>query len=161
MNFVLKMLHSLAPYPLRPPVHTQSILVTLALTRFLSYQVRFQMHWEIKMLLNWPPQVRASLSDFLKFVGPSGKKITRTGNTAKYAGPGVPQNFLFVYFVLHRKSEMQLVCWNDHGQLGIRFYQSLYFYSLNWLWCINATISCVYIWKHGGLVFIVPITDSV
>ena len=26
----------------------------------------------------------------------------------------------------------------------------MYFYSLNWLWCINATISCVYIWKHGG-----------
>jgi hypothetical protein len=60
--------------------------------------------------------------DFLKFVGPSGQKITRTGNTAKYAGPGVRQNFLFVYFVLHRKSEMQLVCRNDHGQLWIRFY---------------------------------------
>jgi hypothetical protein len=28
-------------------------------------------------------------ADFLKFVGPSGQKITRTGNTAKYAGPGV------------------------------------------------------------------------
>ena len=26
----------------------------------------------------------------------------------------------------------------------------MYFYSLNWLWCINATISCVYIWKHGA-----------
>ena len=25
------------------------------------------------------------------------------------------------FFVLHRKSEMQLVCRNDHGQLGIRF----------------------------------------
>jgi hypothetical protein len=45
----------------------------------------------------------------LKFVGLSGQKITRTGNTAKYGGPGVGQNFLFVYFVLHRKSEMQLV----------------------------------------------------
>jgi hypothetical protein len=56
-------------------------------------------------------------ADFLKFVRPSGQKITRTGNTAKYAGPGVWQNFLFVYFVLHRKSEMQLVCRNDHGQL--------------------------------------------
>jgi hypothetical protein len=31
-----------------------------------------------------------------KFVGPSGQKITRTGNTAKYAGPGVRQNLLFV-----------------------------------------------------------------
>jgi hypothetical protein len=28
-------------------------------------------------------------ADFLKFVGPSGQKITRTSNTAKYAGPGV------------------------------------------------------------------------
>jgi hypothetical protein len=26
-----------------------------------------------------------------------------------------------IFFVLHRKSEMQLVCRNDHGQLGIRF----------------------------------------
>jgi hypothetical protein len=60
-------------------------------------------------------------TDFLKFVGPSGQKITRTGNTAKYAGPGVRQKFLFVYFVLHRKSEMKLVCRNDHGQLEIRF----------------------------------------
>ena len=42
-------------------------------------------------------------SDFLKFVGPSRQKITWTGNTAKYAGPGVRQNFLFVYFVLHCK----------------------------------------------------------
>jgi hypothetical protein len=42
-------------------------------------------------------------TDFLKFVGPSGQKITRTGNTAKYAGPGVRQKFVFVYFVLHRK----------------------------------------------------------
>jgi hypothetical protein len=73
------------------------------------------------------------------------------------------QTFLFVYFVLHCQSEMQLVCRNDHGQLGIRFcfkwhlflkhstvsmviLYSLYFYSLNWLWCICATISCVYIW---------------
>jgi hypothetical protein len=61
------------------------------------------------------------VTDFLKFVGPSGQKITKTGNTAKYAGPGVRQKILFVYFVLHRKSEMQLVCRNDHGQLGIRF----------------------------------------
>ena len=60
-------------------------------------------------------------SDFLKFVGPSGQKITRTTNTAKYAGPGDRQNFLFVYFVLQRKSEMQLVYRNDHVQLGIRF----------------------------------------
>ena len=30
---------------------------------------------------------------------------------------GCPTNF----FVLHRKSEMQLVCRNDHGHLGIRF----------------------------------------
>ena len=60
-------------------------------------------------------------SDFLKFVGPSGQKITRTTNTAKYAGPGDRQNLLFVYFVLHRKSEMQLVYRNDHVQLGIRF----------------------------------------
>ena len=43
------------------------------------------------------------MTDFLKFVGPSGQKIKRTGNTAKYASPGVRQNFLFVYFVLHRK----------------------------------------------------------
>ena len=41
--------------------------------------------------------------DFLKFVGPSGQKITRIGNTSKYAGPGDRQKFLFVYFVLHRK----------------------------------------------------------
>ena len=61
------------------------------------------------------------IPDFFKFVGLSGQKITRTGNTAKYAGPGVRQNLLLVYFVLHRKSEMQLVCPNDHGQLGIRF----------------------------------------
>jgi hypothetical protein len=60
-------------------------------------------------------------SDFLKFVGPSGQKITTTSNTAKYGGPGVGQNVLFVYFVLHRKSEMQLVCRNDHGQLGMTF----------------------------------------
>jgi hypothetical protein len=53
------------------------------------------------------------------FFGLSGQKITRTSNTAKYAGPGVRQNFLLVYFVLHRKSEMQLVCRNYHGQLGI------------------------------------------
>jgi hypothetical protein len=59
--------------------------------------------------------------NFLKFVGPSRQKITRTGNIAKNAGPGVRQNVLFVYFILHRKSEMQLVCRNDHGQLGIRF----------------------------------------
>ena len=26
----------------------------------------------------------------------------------------------------------------------------MYFYSLNWLWYVNATISCVYIWKRGG-----------
>ena len=62
-----------------------------------------------------------ALTDFLKFVGPSGQKITRTGNTAKYDGPGVRQNLLFVYFVLHQKSEMQLVCRKEHGQLGIRF----------------------------------------
>ena len=43
------------------------------------------------------------MSDFLKFVGPSGQKITRICNTAKYAGPGVRQNVLFVYFVLHPK----------------------------------------------------------
>ena len=43
------------------------------------------------------------VADFLKFVGLSGQKITRTSNTAKYAGPGVRQNFLLVYFVLHRK----------------------------------------------------------
>ena len=55
------------------------------------------------------------MSDFFKFIGPSGQKITRIGNTAKYAGPGVRQNFLFVYFVLHRKSEMQLVWRNNHG----------------------------------------------
>ena len=60
-------------------------------------------------------------SEFLKFVGPSRKKITSTGNSAKDAGPGVRHNFLFVYFVLHWKSEMQLVCLNDHGQLRIRF----------------------------------------
>ena len=60
-------------------------------------------------------------ADFLKFVGPSWQKITRTGNTAKYAGPGVRQYFWLVYFVLHRKSEMQLVCRNYHVQLGIRF----------------------------------------
>jgi hypothetical protein len=59
-------------------------------------------------------------ADFLKLVGPSGQKITMTGNTAKYAGPGVRQKFLLVYFVFHWKSEMQLVCRNDHGQLGIR-----------------------------------------
>jgi hypothetical protein len=29
------------------------------------------------------------IPDFLKFVGPSRQKITRTGNTAKYAGLGV------------------------------------------------------------------------
>jgi hypothetical protein len=46
-------------------------------------------------------------ADFLKFVRPSGQKITRTSNTAKYGDPGVRQNFLFVYFVLHWKSEMQ------------------------------------------------------
>ena len=28
-------------------------------------------------------------ADFLKFIGPSGQKITRNGNTVKYAGPGV------------------------------------------------------------------------
>ena len=38
------------------------------------------------------------LADFLKFVGPSGQKITRTGNIAKYAGPGVRQKFLFCVF---------------------------------------------------------------
>ena len=64
--------------------------------------------------------LRFANSDFLKFVAPSRQKITRIGNTAKYAGPGVRQIFLFVYFVLHRKSEMQLVCRNDHGQLGIK-----------------------------------------
>ena len=36
-----------------------------------------------------------TVSDFLKFVGPSGQKITRTGNTAKYAGLGVRQKILF------------------------------------------------------------------
>ena len=41
----------------------------------------------------------------LKFVGLSGQKITRTGNTAKYAGPCVRQNCLFVYFVLHQKCD--------------------------------------------------------
>ena len=61
------------------------------------------------------------LFEIRRSVGPSGQKITRTDNTAKYAGPGVRQYFLLVYFVLHRKSEMQLVCRNEHGQLGIRF----------------------------------------
>jgi hypothetical protein len=61
------------------------------------------------------------LFEICRTVGPSGQKITRSGNTAKYASPGVRQNFLFVYFVLQRKSEMQLVCRNNHGQLGIRF----------------------------------------
>jgi hypothetical protein len=65
--------------------------------------------------------VNTRLFQIRRTVGPSRQKITRTGNTAKYAGPGVRQIFLFVYFVLHRKSEMQLVCRNDHGQLGIRF----------------------------------------
>ena len=31
----------------------------------------------------------------------------------------VSDKILFVYFVLHRKSEMQLVCRNDHGQLEL------------------------------------------
>ena len=62
-----------------------------------------------------------TVSDFLKFVGPSGQKITRNSNTAKFAGLGVWQNCLFVYFVLHQKSDMQLVWRNDHGHLGIRF----------------------------------------
>jgi hypothetical protein len=39
---------------------------------------------------------RNGMTDFLKFVGPSRQKITRTGNTAKYAGPGVRQKVLFV-----------------------------------------------------------------
>ena len=30
-------------------------------------------------------------------------EIRQTDNTTKYAGPGVRQNMLFVYFVLHRK----------------------------------------------------------
>ena len=47
------------------------------------------------------------IPDFFKFVGLSGQKIW--------------QNGFFWYFVLHRKSEMQLVCQNDHGQLGITF----------------------------------------
>ena len=65
--------------------------------------------------------LKTQRADFLKFIGPNGQKITRTGNTAKYANPGVGPNFLFQYFVLHHKSEMQLVCRSDHGQLGIRF----------------------------------------
>ena len=37
-------------------------------------------------------------ADFLKFVGPSGQKITRTGNTAKYASPGVQQKIFVCVF---------------------------------------------------------------
>jgi hypothetical protein len=40
---------------------------------------------------------RLNTPDFLKFVGPSEQKITRTGNTAKYAGPGVRQIFVCVF----------------------------------------------------------------
>ena len=72
---------------------------------------------------------------------------------------GCPTKFFVCVFCF--VSEMQLVCRNDHCQLGIRFCFKwhltvsmvilliMYFYSLNWLWCINATISWVYIWKHG------------
>ena len=115
----------------------------------------------------------------MKFVRPSGQKITRTGNTAKYAGPGVRQNILFVYFVLHRKSEMQLVCQNDHGQLGIRFcFKDIYFLNMQLFPYGNSINHCILIAYTGcdastrpfrvfifenmaGQVFIVPITDSV
>ena len=38
---------------------------------------------------------RGTISDFLKFVGPS---ITRTGNTAKYAGPGLRKKLFVCVF---------------------------------------------------------------
>ena len=38
------------------------------------------------------------IPDFFKFVGLSGQKITRTGNTAKYAGPGCPTKFVACVF---------------------------------------------------------------
>jgi hypothetical protein len=78
-------------------------------------------HFSVKLISDTTRIGRLRLFEILRTVGPSEQKITRTGNTAKHAGPGVLQIFLFVYFVLHRKSEMQLVWRNDHGQLGIRF----------------------------------------
>jgi hypothetical protein len=46
-----------------------------------------------------PQEQTGSLNaDFLKFVGPSGQKITRTGNTAKYASPGVQTKFFVCVF---------------------------------------------------------------
>ena len=74
-----------------------------------------------KNLNDNPMTIYIRLFEIRWTIGPSGQKIIRTGYTAKYGGPGVRQNFLFVYFVLHQKTEMQLVCRNDHGQLGIRF----------------------------------------
>jgi hypothetical protein len=49
---------------------------------------------------------------------------------------------MVVYSVLNRKSEMQLVCRNDHGQLGIRF-------CFKWhLLLKHATVSMVILYKH-------------
>ena len=43
------------------------------------------------------------VAGIVKFVRPSAQKSERTSNTATHAGPGGRQNFLLVYFVLHRK----------------------------------------------------------
>ena len=62
-------------------------------------------------------------SDFLKFVRPSDRVGRKSQGPAILPSMSVrvSDKILFVYFALHRKSEMQLVTRNDHGQLGIRF----------------------------------------
>jgi hypothetical protein len=50
-------------------------------------------------------------------------------------------------FVLHWKSEMQLVCRNDHGQLGIRF-------CFKWhLLLKHATVSMVFLVSFTFVLF--------
>jgi hypothetical protein len=55
--------------------------------------LRSKCHLKQNLNPSWPCSWKYNYgrADFLKFVGPSGQKITRTSNTAKYAGPGVRQ----------------------------------------------------------------------
>jgi hypothetical protein len=102
---------------------------------------RSKCHLKQNLIPSWPWSFRhtSCISDFRCKTKYTNKQICRTPGPAYFAvlpflvifcslGPTVrriskslSRPILVVYFVLHRKSEMQLVWRNDHGQLGIRF----------------------------------------
>ena len=113
-------------------------------------------------------------TDFLKFIRPSGQKITRTGSTAKYAGPSVQEIFLFC--TGNRKCNWNAGTITVNSELDSAS-SDIYFLNMQ-LFYGNSINHCIFIVETGcdastrpfhvfifenmaGQVFIVPITDSV